>query len=59
MEKSENWLIAKKPLDGNSCASCESYIGDIKNTTQYLAWNKYPARESSQGDGKYRVKYYF
>lgn len=53
MERGENWLLAKKPLGGNSCASCESYIGDINNTTQYLAWNKYPSRET--GDVKYRV----
>lgn len=54
MEKGENWLLAKKPINGMSCASCEAYIGDLHNTTQYLAWNKYPNRDMS--DTKYRVK---
>lgn len=53
MEKGDNWLLAKKPLGGTSCASCEAYIGDIKNTTEYLAWQKYPTRDVQ--DSKYRV----
>lgn len=52
MEKGDNWLLAKKPVNGFNCASCESYIGDLHDNTQYVAWNKYPAREGEKG---YRV----
>ena len=44
-DKTESWLIAKKPLGGFSCASCESYIGDLKNTKEFTPWSKYPNRE--------------
>ena len=44
-DKDNNWLIAKKPLNGNLCASCESYIGDLRDNTNYIPWNKYPNRE--------------
>ena len=26
-DKNESWLIAKKPIGGYSCASCEAYLG--------------------------------
>ncbi len=48
MEKGDNWLLAKKPLGGHSCASCESYIGDIHESSQFLPWKKYPAREGNE-----------
>ena len=51
-ERNENWLIAKKPIGGHTCASCESYIGDLKENDDYVAWNKYPQRER---DKNYRV----
>ena len=44
-DKDNNWLIAKKPLNGNLCASCEAYIGDLKDNTNYIPWNKYPNRD--------------
>ena len=44
-DKSESWLIAKKPLGGYSCASCESYLGELKNTKEFTPWSKYPNRE--------------
>ena len=45
-DKVESWLIAKKPLGGYSCASCESYLGDLKNNTkEFTPWSKYPNRE--------------
>ena len=53
LDKNENWLIAKKPINSNICASCESYIGDLKDTNPYVPWNKYPLRE--QGDKVYRL----
>ena len=38
-----------------ACASCEAYIGDLHNDpNKYLAWNKYPLRESNEN--KYRVR---
>ena len=47
-EKSDNWLLAKKPLGGHSCASCEAYIGDLQENNQYVPWNKYPARDGNE-----------
>lgn len=40
MEKGENWLIAKKPFGGNSCASCEAFIGELAENRDYIPWNK-------------------
>lgn len=56
MEKGDNWLIAKKPVNGYACASCEAYIGDLQdNNNQHIPWNKYPVRDPN--DKSYRVKY--
>ena len=52
MEKGDNWLLAKKPL-GNLCASCESYIGELKDNSNYIPWNKYPMRDPN--DKLYRM----
>ena len=51
-DRNENWLLAKKPLGGHSCASCESYLGNLKESDDYIPWNKYPQRER---DKNYRV----
>ena len=51
-DRSENWLIAKKPIGGHACASCESYLGDLRENDDYIAWNKYPQRER---DKNYRL----
>ena len=40
-DKGDNWLLAKKPFGGNSCASCENYIGDLKDNREYVPWNKF------------------
>jgi len=48
MEKGDNWLIAKKPVNGHVCASCESYIGDLPDSNQYVPWNKYPLRDPNE-----------
>ena len=52
-EKGDNWLLAKKPFGGHSCASCETYIGDLQDHSQPIHWNKYPMRDPS--DKLYRV----
>lgn len=55
MEKGENWMLAKKPVNGYTCASCENYIGDLTDKAcDFTAWNKYPARETS--DKVYKVR---
>ena len=41
-EKSDVCMLSSKPLDGYKCASCEKYIGDLKENIQYLPWNKFP-----------------
>ena len=53
----ENWLIAKKPMGGYSCASCESFLGDLKSEkNKFVHWNKMPFREREMsGDKFYRV----
>ena len=51
--KSDNWLLAKKPLNANLCASCEAYIGDLKDNSNYQPWNKYPLRDPN--DKVYRL----
>lgn len=55
-DKADNWLLAKKPLGGHLCASCEAYIGELNQKDDYLAWNKYPMREHEKG---YRVGHGF
>ena len=52
---SENWLLAKKPINSYICASCESYIGDLNNKSQYLPWNKMLSRDEK----KYRMGHGF
>ena len=51
-DRNDNWLIAKKPIGGHACASCEAYLGDLKDKGDFVAWNKYPQREK---DKNYRV----
>jgi len=36
------WLLSKRPIGGHLCASCESYIGDLKENEKYIPWNQYP-----------------
>ena len=52
IEKGDNWLLAKKPIN-TVCASCESYIGELKDTGTYVPWNKYPSKDPN--DKLYRL----
>ena len=52
IEKGDNWLLAKKPIN-TVCASCESYIGELKDTGTYVPWNKYPNKDPN--DKLYRL----
>ena len=52
-DNNDSWLIAKKPLNSNLCASCESYLGELKDNNPYVPWNKYPLRDSN--DKLYRL----
>ena len=56
MEKGDNWLLAKKPIN-TVCASCESYIGELKDTGTYVPWNKYPNKDPN--DKLYRLGHGF
>ena len=47
-KETNNWLLAKKPLNSNLCASCDSYIGDLKENSNFVPWNKYPNRENEK-----------
>jgi len=51
-DKNESWLLAKKPVGGYSCASCEAYLGELREKADFLAWNKYPNREKEKN---YRI----
>lgn len=43
-EIDDNTMIASKLISQYKCISCENYIGDLKNNTQYLSWNKLPSQ---------------
>ena len=43
--KSENWMLAKKPIGGFSCASCENYLGELKENEEKVFWNQMPEYE--------------
>lgn len=45
MDGSDNWLLAKKPLNNYQCASCEAMLKDLEKKDNFVAWNKYPNRE--------------
>ena len=51
----ENWLLAKKPMNNYMCASCESYLGELKSKNIFLPWNKIPSRDEK----KYRMGHGF
>ena len=55
-KENENWLLAKKPINGFLCASCEAYIGDLKNNSEFSAWNKLSDRK---GRKNYRIGHGF
>ena len=53
INEADNWLLAKKPINGYSCAACESFIGDLRDdTNKFIPWNKMPLRDP--GDNIYR-----
>ena len=58
--ENDNWLIAKKPINGFSCAACESFIGDLKEeqNNKYIPWNKLPIREREKEQEKEKEKIY-
>ena len=50
----ETWLLAKKPINGYACASCESFIGALREDShKFIPWNKMPLRDP--GDKLYRM----
>jgi len=51
-KNADKWWLAKKPMGGNSCASCEAYIGDLQEDNTFIPWNQYPAREFHDRDHK-------
>ena len=44
-EKNESVILASKPVGGYKCASCEAYIGELKDSYSYIPWNKYHGSE--------------
>ena len=50
----ETWLLAKKPMNGYACASCESFIKDLREDShKFIPWNRMPLRDP--GDKLYRM----
>ena len=55
-KENENWLLAKKPMNGFLCASCEAYIGDLKTNEEVATWNKLTDRKNRRN---YRIGHGF
>ena len=54
VNEADNWLLAKKPLSGYSCAACESMINNLRDdANKFIPWNKLPLRDPS--DKLYRM----
>ena len=54
IHEADAWLLAKKPITGFSCAACESYIGDLRNSKyKFIPLNKLPVRDP--GEKLYRM----
>ena len=52
--EADNWLLAKKPISGYSCAACEAVIGNLRDdANKFIPWNKLPLRDP--GDKLYRM----
>ena len=45
--KSENWMLAKKPVGCFTCASCENYLGELKENDEKVFWNQMPDYEKN------------
>ena len=52
VKEGDNWLLARKPMNNYLCASCEAFIGDLKNKNTFLPWNKIPPHDMN---AKYRM----
>ena len=55
-DNSDNWLLAKKPMNNFHCASCDSYIGELSSRNEYSTWNKLIPHEENN---KYRMGHGF
>ena len=47
-KEKENCFLAKKPMSGFLCASCETYVGDLKNNEEVATWNKLNIRKDKK-----------
>ena len=57
-EEKENWLLAKKPIGNYSCASCENYLGNLKDDTdKHIHWKKLPIKikDKDSNDNIYKI----
>ena len=57
-EEKENWLLAKKPIGSFTCASCENYIGNLKDDTEkHVHWKKLPIKikDKDNNDNIYKI----
>ena len=57
-EEKENWLLAKKPIGNYSCASCENYLGNLKDDTdKHIHWKKLPIKikDKESNDNIYKI----
>ena len=58
--QNDKWLLAKKPINGFSCAACESFIGELKEeqNNKHIHWNKLPLREREKEQEKEKERIY-
>ena len=56
IKEGDNWLLAKKPMNNYLCASCEAYIGDLKNNEDVVTWNKLTKKNEKRN---YRIGHGF
>lgn len=57
-EERDRWLLAKKNLSGYICASCENYLGILKDdTNRHIHWKKLPfkIRGNDSTDKLYKI----
>ena len=43
-------------IGGHSCASCETYIGDLRTEQKFVSWNQFPKKERDNSDILKRVQ---
>ena len=57
-EERDKWLLSKKNISGHLCASCENYLGILKDdTNRHIHWKKLPIKikDNDNTDKLYKI----